>query len=137
MVTLINNNIPYTIYKIRNQYVMLDSDLAKFYNYKNGTKSINLAVKRNIRRFRPDYLFQLTKEEYYEILRFHNETLKLKQGKYRKYLPFVFTEKGIIMLSLILKTTIADQISVEIVNEFTAIQKKEKFKKFLLPSNKK
>lgn len=80
------------IYEIRGKQVMLDSDLAKLYHCANGTKTINLAVKRNIERFPDDFYFRLTKEEYDYILRFHFETLELKQGKYSKYLPYVFTE---------------------------------------------
>ncbi len=66
---------------------MLDYDLARLYECKNGTKSINLAVKRNIEKFPKRYMFQLTLNEYKEILRFQNETLELKQGEYSKYLP--------------------------------------------------
>ena len=78
------------IYEIRGKQVMLDSDLAKLYKCVNGTKTINLAVKRHINRFLERFMFQLTKKEYYEILRFQNETLEFEQGKYSKYLPRVF-----------------------------------------------
>ena len=64
-------NIKDKIYEIRGQYVMLDSDLAKLYECKNGTKEINKAVKRNIGRFPKDFMFQLTREEY-ESLIFQN-----------------------------------------------------------------
>lgn len=59
---------------------MLDSDLAKLYHCTNGTKDINKAVKRNIERFPEEFYFQLTREEYYNILRFQFGTLELKQG---------------------------------------------------------
>ena len=72
------------IYEIRGKQVMLDSDLAKLYKCKNGTKTINLAVKRHINRFPERFMFQLTRNEYYNILRFQSETLELKQGKYYK-----------------------------------------------------
>ena len=81
------------IYEIRGKQVMLDSDLARLYECTNGTKDINKAVKRNIERFPENFYFQLTKEEYYQILRFQIGTLELKQGKYPKYLPYVFTEQ--------------------------------------------
>ena len=58
------------IYEVRGKQVMIDSDLAKLYECKNGTKTINLAVRRHLDRFPNDFYFQLTKEEYYNILRF-------------------------------------------------------------------
>ena len=57
---------------------MLDSDLAKLYRCANGTKTINLAVKRHINRFPERFMFRLSKEEYYKILRFQSETLELE-----------------------------------------------------------
>ena len=101
---------------------MLDSDLAMLYECKNGTKSINLAVKRHPNRFPERFMFQLTKEEYYNILRFQSETLELKQGKYSKYLPFVFTESGVAMLASLLKTEVAKEISVRIMDAFVAMR---------------
>ena len=89
------------IYKIRGVEVMLDSDLARLYKCANGTKDVNKSVKRNIEKFPEDFYFQLTKEEYNKILWFQNGTLELKQGKYSKYLPYVFTEhylKSLIIL---------------------------------------
>ena len=108
------NDIKNMIYEIRGIYVMLDSDFAKLYQCKNGTKDINKAVKRNIERFPGEFCFQLTKDEYYDILRFQFGTLELKQGKYSKYLPYVFTEQGIAMLSSCLHTDIAINISIKI-----------------------
>ena len=111
------------IYEIRGKQVMLDSDLAKLYQCTNGTKDINKAVKRNLERFPNDFYFQVTKEEYNEILRFQNGTLELEQGKYRKYLPYVFTEQGIAMLSSVLKTSIASIVSIHIMRAFVFIRK--------------
>ena len=79
-----NISIENLIYEVRGKQVMLDSDLAHLYECKNGTKTINLAVKRHINRFPERFMFQLTKEEYYDILRFQSETLELEQGKYSK-----------------------------------------------------
>ncbi len=90
------------IYEIRVKQVILDSALARLYRCANGTKTINLAVKRHINRFPEGFMFRLTKEEYYNILRFQSETLELMQGKYSKYLPYVFTEQGIAMLAIVL-----------------------------------
>ena len=89
------------IYIIRGMEVMLDSDLAKIYGY--TTKDFNRQVKNNIERFDDDFRFQLTREEYINILRCKNCTLELEQGKYSKYLPYVFTEDGIYMLMTVLK----------------------------------
>lgn len=111
------------IYEIRGKQVMLDSDLAKLYHCTNGTKTINLAVKRNIERFPDDFYFRLTKEEYDYILRFQNETLELRQGKYSKYLPYVFTEQGVAMLSSVLRTKIASKVSVDIMRAFVSMRK--------------
>jgi len=111
------------IYEIRGKYVMLDSDLAKLYECKNGTKTINLAVKRHINRFPNRFMFQLTKEEYYKILRFQSETLELEQGKYSKYLPYVFTEQGAAMLATILRTDVAEEVSIKIMDAFVSMHK--------------
>ena len=115
------------IYEIRGKQVMLDSDLAMLYGCKNGTKSLNLAVKRHINRFPERFMFQLTKEEYSSIYsRFQFETLNKnnqKQGLNIKYLPYVFTEQGVAMLSAILKTDVAEEISIKIMDAFVAMKK--------------
>ena len=111
------------IYEIRGKQVMLDSDLAKLYECKNGTKTINLAVKRHINRFPERFMFQLTKDEYYEILRFQFETLELEQGRYSKYLPYVFTEQGVAMLATVLRTPVAEEVSIRIMDAFVAMRK--------------
>ena len=115
------------IYEIRGKHVMLDSDLARLYGCKNGTKSLNLAVKRHINRFPERFMFQLTKEEYSSIYsRFQFETLNKnnqKQGLNIKYLPYVFTEQGVAMLSAILKTDVAEEISIKIMDAFVAMKK--------------
>ena len=85
------------IYEIRGKQVMLDSDLAKLFECKNGTKTINLAVKRNIKRFPKDFCFQLTKDEY-NTLRFQIETANNRNMI--RSLPYVFTEQGVSTMSL-------------------------------------
>ena len=114
------------IYEIRGKQVMLDSDLARLYGCKNRTKSLNLAVKRHINRFPERFMFQLTKEEYSSIYsRFQIETLNKnnqKQGLNIKYLPYVFTEQGVAMLSAILKTDVAEEISIKIMDAFVAMK---------------
>ena len=110
------------IYEIRGKQVMLDSDLAKLYQCKNGTKTINLAVKRNINRFPNDFYFQLNKDEYL-ILKFHFETSKLNgYGGVRKN-PYVFTEQGIAMLATVLKTEVASDVSIKIMRTFVEMRK--------------
>lgn len=61
-------------------------------------------------------MFQLTKTEYYKILRFQSETLKLEQGKYFKYLPYVFTEQSVAMLASVLRNDVAEEVSIRIMH---------------------
>ena len=79
------------IYEIRGVKVMLDKDLAELYHVTTG--NLNKAVKRNIKRFPPDFMFQLTKDEW-DSLRFQFGILETGRGKYTKYLPHAFTEQG-------------------------------------------
>ncbi len=120
--TVNNKNITNMIYEIRGKQVMLDSDLAILYECKNGTKSINLAVKRNIDKFPDRYYFQLNEDEL-RILRFQNETLELKQGQYSKYLPYAFTEQGVAMLATVLRTKVASKVSLAIMDAFVIMHK--------------
>ena len=102
---------------------MLDSDLAKIYECANGTKSINLAVKRNIERFPEDFYFQLTVEEVKNIYsRFQIETLNNGRGSNIKYLPYVFTEQGVAMLSSVLHTEKTVSTSIKIMKAFVAMR---------------
>ena len=118
-----NVKIENLIYEIRGKQVMLDSDLAKLYQCKNGTKTINQAVKRHINRFPERFMFQLTRKEYYEILRFQTGTLELKQGEYSKYLPYAFTEQGVAMLATIIRTEVAEIISIRIMDAFVLMRR--------------
>jgi hypothetical protein len=110
-------NIRSLIYVIRNKQVMIDSDLAKLYQIE--TKVFNQAVKRNIVRFPDSFRFQLTDEEF-EGLRSQIVTSNEKGG--RRYLPYVFTEQGIAMLSAVLKSDIAVQISIRIMETFVEMR---------------
>ena len=110
------------IYEIRGKQVMLDSDLARLYECANGTKTINLAVKRHINRFPERFMFRLTRDEYYKILRFQSETLELEQGKYSKYPPYAFTEQGVAMLATVLRTKVAEEISIKIMDAFVSLR---------------
>ncbi len=98
---------------------MLDSDVARLFEYE--TKDINRNVKNNIDRFPEYYCFQLTENEY-EALRCKFFTLK-GRGKHRKYLPYVFTEHGITMLAGILKSRVAINVSIKIVDTFVEMRK--------------
>ncbi len=110
------------IYGIRGKQVMLDSDLAKLYQCGNGTKSINLAVKRHVNRFPERFMFQLTKEEY-DNLKFQIETSSWNAyGGVRK-LPYAFTEQGVAMLATVLRTTVAEEVSIRIMDAFVAMRK--------------
>jgi phage regulator Rha-like protein len=96
---------------------MLDSHLAALYGVE--TKSLNKAVKRNIERFPPDFMFQLTAEEA-DCLRFQSGTLK--RGQHSKYLPHVFTEQGVAMLSSVLRSKRAIQVNVAIMRAFVRLR---------------
>lgn len=106
------------IYVIRDQKVMFDSDLAELYEVE--TKVLNQAVKRNISRFPTDFMFQLTTEEG-ENLRSQFVTSSLIHGG-RRYMPYVFTENGVAMLSSVLKSEKAIQINVSIMRIFTRLR---------------
>ena len=110
------------IYEVRGKQVMLDSDLAELYKCKNGTKTINLAVKRHINRFPERFMFQLTDEEVSKLSRFQFETLK-GRGHNVKYLPYAFTEQGVAMLATILRTPVAEEVSIRIMDAFVAMRK--------------
>ena len=109
------------IYNIRGKQVILDSDVARLFNY--ATKDLNRNVKNNIERFPEYYCFQLTEKEY-ESLRCKNFTLnKNGRGQHRKYLPYAFTEHGITMLAGLLKSSVAVDMSIKIVNTFIEMRK--------------
>ena len=129
------------IYTIRGKQVMLDSDVAMLYNYE--TKKVNQAVKRNIDRFPERFCFQLTENELEIMWSQIVTTSKLKENKYRskKYLPYVFTEQGIAMLSGILKSEVAVQVSIKIMDAFVEMRKfintnKNLFEKVISIENK-
>ena len=108
------------IYTIRGSQVMLDHDLAELYQGK--TKALNQAVKRNLDRFPVDFMFQVTHEEY-GALRSQIVTLETTRGKHRKYLPYVFTEQGVAMLSGVLNSSIAIKVSIQIIQAFVELRK--------------
>lgn len=107
------------IYEIRGRKVMLDKDLAEMYQV--TTSNLNKAVKRNLKRFPPDFMFQLTEEEW-ETLRFQNGIIKKGRGEHTKYLPHAFTEQGLAMLSGLLNSDIAIQVNINIMRAFVVIR---------------
>ena len=118
----IKERIEDLIYEIRGKYVMLDSDLAKLYNCVNGTKSINLAVKRHINRFPERFMFQLTDQEFKKLkFQIETSTSNSNHGGIRK-LPYVFTEQGVAMLATILRTDVAENISIRIMDAFVSMR---------------
>lgn len=107
------------IHTIRGKQVMLDKDLAELYGVE--VKNLNKAVNRNIERFPGDFMFRLTKEEY-DFLRFQNGTIKNGRGEHSKYLPYVFTEQGVAMLSGVLRSPIAIEVNIRIMRTFVAVR---------------
>ena len=107
------------IYNIRGKQVMLDSDLASLYQVE--TKVFNQAVKRNIKRFPEFFRFQLTEKEF-NNLRSQSVTSSSNTHGGRRYMPYVFTEQGIAMLSAVLKSDIAIEISIKIINSFVEMR---------------
>ncbi|QTU83141.1 ORF6N domain-containing protein [Carnobacteriaceae bacterium zg-C25] len=108
------------IYTFRGKQVMVDSDLAALYHVTTG--NLNKAMKRNATRFPDNFCFQLTEDEY-KNLRFQNGTSNLSNYGGRRYMPYVFTEQGIAMLSAVLKSDIAVDVSIKIMNSFVEMRK--------------
>jgi hypothetical protein len=103
------------IVDVRGQRVMLDETLAELYGV--PTKVINQAVRRNLDRFPPDFLLELSEEEW-RSLRSQIVTLDVGRGRYRKYAPLAFTEHGAIMAATILNSPRAVQMSIYVVRAF-------------------
>lgn len=119
-----NNNIAIAeeiiiskIYQVRGKQVLLSQDLAELYEVE--TRVLNQQVKRNIGKFPERYMFQLTKDEY-DRLRSQNVTLK--RGQHAKYLPYAFTEHGILMLSSVLNSERADKVNMLIIDTFVKLR---------------
>ena len=102
---------------VRGQKVMLDRDLAELYGV--AIKVLNQAVKRNLERFPEDFMFQLAKEEF-DALR--SQFVTLKRGQHRKYLPYVFSEPGVAMLSSVLNSKRAIHVNIQIIKIFIRLR---------------
>ena len=105
------------IYSIRRQKVMLDRDLAELYGVQ--TKALKQAVRRNIKRFPSDFMFELTKEEFKD---WRSQFVTSSWGGPR-YVPMVFTEQGVAMLSSVLNSERAIQVNIQIMRAFTQLRK--------------
>ncbi len=111
--------IHHKIFTLRGKQIMLDEDLALLYQVE--TRRLNEQVKRNHERFPDDFMFQLTQEEY-ENLMSQFATSSLKQYGGRRKLPYAFTENGVYMLSAVLKSKVAVEVSIEIMRTFTKLR---------------
>lgn len=107
------------IYRFRGVNVMLDRDLAELYGVE--TKRLKEQVKRNIDRFPDDFMFELTKEEF-EVLRSQNATSKMEGRGGVRYLPYAFTEHGVLMLSNILNSEKAVKVSIQVIRAFSMLK---------------
>ena len=121
LVIVDNREIQNMIYTIRGKQVMVDSDLATLYQV--TTKRLNEQVRRNKNRFPSEFMFRLTAEEY-EYLRSQNATSSEENAHGgRRYMPYVFTEQGIAMLSAVLKSDVAVEVSIKIMNSFVEMRR--------------
>ncbi len=105
------------IHLVRGLKVMIDKDIAELYGIE--TKRLKEQVNRNLNRFPSHYMIELTKEEY-ESLRSQNATLK--QGAHTKYLPYAFTEHGVLMLANVLKSSRAIEMSIKVIDVFVKLR---------------
>jgi hypothetical protein len=108
------------IYFLRGEKILFDSDLAALYGLE--TKVLKQAVRRNMKRFPPDFMFELSDEEW-TFLRSQIVTLEKGRGKYPKYAPFAFTEQGVAMLSGVLNTRRAVETNIAIMRTFVTLRK--------------
>ena len=121
LVIVDNREIQNMIYTIRDKQVMIDSDLATLYQV--TTKRLNEQVRRNKNRFPSEFVFRLTAEEY-ENLRSQNATSSEDNAHGgRRYIPYAFTEQGISMLSAVLKSDVAVEVSIKIMNSFVEMRR--------------
>lgn len=114
---IVRGDIESKIYLIRGHKVMIDRDLAALYGVTTG--NLNKAVRRNLDRFPPDFMFRLARQEA-EALRF--QIGSLRHGQHSKYLPYVFTEHGVAMLSSVLNSKRAVQVNIQIIRAFMRLR---------------
>ena len=106
-------NITGLIHYFRGEKVILDFDLAKLYGME--VKRLKESVRRNLKRFPSDFLFELTRDEFISL---RSQIATLKRGQHSKFLPFAFTEQGVAMLSSVLNSDTAIQVNISIMRAF-------------------
>jgi len=106
------------IFQIRGKKVMIDRNLARLYEVE--TKQLTRQVRRNLERFPEDFMFKLTKQEYGSLRR---QIGTLKKGEHSKYLPYVFTEQGVAMLSSVLSSKRAIHVNIAIMRAFVNLRR--------------
>jgi len=116
-ITIAEEAIVSKIYQVRGKQVMLAQDLAELYEVE--TKVLNQQVKRNIGKFPERYMFQLTRDEHDRL---RSQFVTLKRGQHVKYLPYAFTEHGILMLSSVLNSERADKVNILIIDTFVKLR---------------
>ena len=115
------NIIQNKIYQVRGVRVMLDFDLAELYQVE--TKVLKQTVRRNLDRFPEDFMFELTEQEHNSlIISLRSQTVTSNNKGGRRYMPFAFTEHGVIMLASLLRSDIAIQTSIKITRAFVAMR---------------
>ena len=107
------------IYEIRGKQVMLDFDLARIYECKNGTKTVNQAVNRHLERFPSDFYFRLTDDEYINL---QSQFGTANLSSMKRHNPYAFTEQGIAMLATVLRTKVAAEMSISIMRAFVKMR---------------
>ena len=121
IITIEDINIENLIYEINGKQVMLDSDLAFLYRCKNGTKEVNQAVKNNPAKFPDRFSWRLSEDETkFFLVKYFDQKRETRGGRFNK--PRVFTEQGVAMLATILKTSVATEISIKIMDAFVTMR---------------
>jgi hypothetical protein len=114
-------SIALLVQTIRGERVLFDADLAALYGV--STKALNQAVKRNLARFPSDFMFRLTAQESRELMASRSQIVALKRGQNIKYLPYVFTEQGVAMLSSVLRAPRAVEVNIAIMRTFVQLRR--------------
>lgn len=121
MAALRTEKIASLVHTVRGERVLFDVDLAALYGV--STKVLNQAVKRNTARFPADFMFRLTPAEGQSINRSRSQVVTLKRGHNLKYLPYVFTEQGVAMLSSVLRSARAIEVNIAIMRTFVQLRR--------------
>ena len=114
---VVQGEISSRIFTMRNKQILIDRDLAEL--YKVETKVLNQAVKRNIKKFPSDFLFQLNNDEKNELV---TNCDRLKKLKHSSVNPYAFTEQGVYMLATVLKSDVATEVNIAIIRTFTKLR---------------